>query len=170
MELSLLLAAEYANVTKDDKLNVMGIFANVYAMKFPVVYPTMFLITQLSATPAEYGREFKLSIKLLDEDAAKQLVNVSVKARVPRGRLGQTVNLNQVLRLVNVRFERPGVYEFSVLVDQDVKGTLALPVHLHPKAQEKQEDDLDLPPPADDSDDSGGPTSDLPPPWNSVDL
>ncbi len=134
MELQILLVADYANTTGDGKLNVMGIFQTIYAASFPVAHPDMYLIAQFTAGPAEYGRQRKVEIALLDEDAAEELVSFSAEVAIPRGSGGQRVNVPFLLRLVNTRFPRPGTYEFAVLVDNDEKGSLAIQVEQLPAA------------------------------------
>jgi hypothetical protein len=129
MDVSILLVADYANVTQDGKLNVMGIFHNINALNFPATHPEMHLITQLKAGPAEYEREFTLDIKLIDDDASHILLQQTFRLVVPRGTAGQTVYMNHLLRMINVQFPKPGSYEFSVLVDRDVKGSLPIEVH-----------------------------------------
>ncbi|SRR5258708_7517038 len=133
MELSFLHVADYANVTGDQKLNVMGIFGNITASGFPTVHPEMYLVAQLSASAAEYGRQFKLSIKLLDEDASKELISFAQDISVPVGQGGLPVQMNVNLRLVNTLFPSPGTYEFVVLVDGDDKGSRRLEVIQSPQ-------------------------------------
>jgi hypothetical protein len=128
MELAFLLIADYANTTGDGKLNVMGIFQNIFAAQFPMTHPEMYVVAQFSAGPAEYGRRRRLEIKLLDEDAAQEIVSFSTDVEVPRGTGGQRVNMPVVLRLVNTVFPKPGTYEFSVVLDEDLKGSLAIQV------------------------------------------
>lgn len=128
MDLLVLLVADYANVAEGQKLNVMGIFGNIRARKFPARHSDMYLIVKLSAGPAEYNLTRKLTIKLLDEDAKEELVNWSRDILVPQGTGRRRVEINQIVRLRDITFPRSGVYEFSVLVDQDTKGTLPLHV------------------------------------------
>jgi len=128
MEVSILLVADYANVTLDGKLNIMGVFHNINALSFPAAHPEMHLITQLKAGPAEYERAFTLEIKLIDEDATETLVDESFDLVVPRGTAGQSVYMNHLLRMVNVRFPKPGTYQFSVLVDRDEKDSIPIEV------------------------------------------
>ena len=128
MELTLLLIADYANTTADGKLNVMGIFESITAASFPATHSEMYLITRFTAGPAEYGRTFKMDVKLINEDASQELVNFAIENMVPRAQNGQDAHLNHLLRLNNVTFPAPGFYEFSVLVDNDLKGTLAVEV------------------------------------------
>lgn len=128
MDLTLLLIADYANTTADGKLNVMGIFESISAASFPATHAEMYLIARFTAGPAEYGRVFKMEVKLINEDATQELVNFSAENTVPRGQNGQKVHLNHLLRLNNLTFPTPGTYEFSVLVDNDLKGTLPIEV------------------------------------------
>ncbi len=128
MELTFLQIAEYTNSTEDHKLNVMGIFSNISALKFPAVHPEMYLVAQLVARAPEYGRRFKLGVKLLNEDASQEIVNFTVDSTVPAGNRGLPVNMNFNFRLVNTNFDKPGTYEFSILIDDDLKGTLPVEV------------------------------------------
>ncbi len=128
MELTFLQVAEYANSTEDHKLNVMGIFSNISALRFPAVHPEMYLVAQLTARAPEYGRQFKLGIKLLNEDASQELIAFSVDSTVPASGKGLPVTLNFNFRLLNTKFDTPGTYEFSILIDDDLKGTLPIEV------------------------------------------
>jgi len=132
VEVTFLQVADYANITKDDKLNVMGLFSNISVNAFPSVHPEMYLVAQLRASAAEYGRQIKLSVKLLNEDATEQLVGFEAPMTVPTGQRGQPMTMNITLRLVNTQFASPGTYEFSLLIDNDVKATLALDVNIVP--------------------------------------
>lgn len=128
MEVTILLTADYANSTDNGKLNVMGIFTRIFTTDFPVLHPEMYLIIQLTAGAAEYGREIKLEVKLLDEDANEILNIKDIKHQVPREKSRRIVNINQIIRLQGLVFEKAGSYEFSVLVDGDLKGALPLEV------------------------------------------
>ena len=57
MEIPFLLVADYANITVEQKLNVMGIFGNIGASQFSFMHPEMYLVAQLKARPAEYERK-----------------------------------------------------------------------------------------------------------------
>ena len=93
MECTLLVMAEYANVTNDGKLNILGIFDNINDSQFPTVFPEMYLIVRLTAGSPEYGREFQLSVKLLNQDATQELVNVTGDVVLPRNPIASCVKL-----------------------------------------------------------------------------
>jgi len=131
MEVTLLLLADYANVAEGNKLNVMGIFTNLFSAGFPTMHAQMYLVMQMSASPAEYGRKCTITIKLLDEDARQTLIDLPIEREVPGGE-GRRVSINQIIRLTTIVFPQPGTYQFSVLIDNDEKATLALDVIKQP--------------------------------------
>jgi hypothetical protein len=136
MDLTYLLVADYANITGDGKLNVMGIFSIINAHGFPAVHPQMYLVAQLTAGPFEYGRKCDIVVKLLDQDGS-ELVDFKTPVEVPVGEKGQRVHLNHMVQLVNLSFPRPGTYEFGILVDNEPKGTLPIQVNqVQPSPQE----------------------------------
>ena len=128
MQVSLLLCCDYASVSKDNKLNAMGIFSKLYLPKFPFKHPQMYLVIQLRARPAEYGRQFKLGIRLIDQDAIRHLVKVDANLRIPSLKGVSRAEINHVMRLNNIQFQEPGPYDFSILIDNDVKASLPIEV------------------------------------------
>lgn len=128
MEVSLLLCSDYATVSKDNKLSVMGIFSRLYIQRFPGKHPQMFLVMQLQARPAEYGRKFKLGIRLIDQDAIRQLVKLDVNLTIPQLTGISHAEINHVMRLNNIEFPESGTYEFSIMIDNDIKGSLPIEV------------------------------------------
>ena len=130
MDLLVLLSADYANIAEGGKLNAMGIFRNIYSSSFPTRHPEMHLIIKLSVSPAEYGQTRKLAVKLMDDDATTELVNFSRDIEIPQTVGRQKHEINQILKLRDIVFPKPGTYQFSVLVDNDEKGTLPIEVEL----------------------------------------
>jgi hypothetical protein len=135
MDVSLLLACDYANVTKDNKLNVLGIFSRLYMRQFPGKHAQMFLVMQLRALPAEYGRQFKLGVRLIDQDAIRHLVKIDANLRIPKLKGISRAEINHVMRLNNVEFPEAGPYDFSILIDNDIKASLPIEVLELPQRQ-----------------------------------
>ncbi len=158
MEVSLLLCAEYATVSKDNKLSVMGISNHVFLPQFPSKYPQLYLVVQLRARPAEYGRKFKLGIRLIDQDAVRHLVDINVNLTIPNLKGVNKAEINHFVRLNNIEFPEEGPYEFSILIDNDIKGALPIEAKEIPKRQR-----LSQKPPA------PSPYGDLPPNPNAPD-
>jgi hypothetical protein len=127
MELLTILAADYANIAEGGKLNVMGIFRNINATKFPARHNSMHLVVKLAADLGEYGQSRILTVKLLEPDG-KEVMMVSGPFKIPAGGGGQRPEVNVVLEIKDVIFPHPGRYEFCVFVDKDQKGSLPLDI------------------------------------------
>ncbi|MEL7643129.1 MAG: hypothetical protein AAGU25_03365 [bacterium] len=127
MEIVTFLAADYANIADHGKLNVMGIFANIYAQIFPAQHPSMFLVIKLRPQLGEYGKERKITILLQDADG-KELLSLSNDIKIPEVNQGNIPEVNAILQFNNIVFAKPGVYRFVLLVDKDHKG--ALDIHV----------------------------------------
>lgn len=123
MEAKTILVADYANVAEGGKANVMGIFRDIYSSKFPARHSEMFLIVVLQASVSEKGQKRNVSIKLMNADAGQMLVDYSQAFDVPDAPPGRKPEINIILRMNDLVFEKPGPYSFSVLVDNDEKAT-----------------------------------------------
>jgi hypothetical protein len=128
VQVKLAVLADYANVTADGKLNILGIFDRISVTGIPVVHPQMHLILRLEAHPAERGRPHNVEIRLHDPDGSTVF---EVKGDVlPDGPPGQTVATNQILTLNNLQLSKEGGYNFVVLVNNDLKSEVPLEVEV----------------------------------------
>ena len=129
MDVNLALVADYANVSQDGKLNIMGIFQEVNPPFLPFQLPQMYLVISFEAGPAEFDSVKNIRVALLDNDGNELLALVG-QVQVPRPpRPGRRAFINQVVGLNGVRFVRPGDYEFSILIGGETRGTT--PVHVN---------------------------------------
>ena len=137
MDVPLAVVADYANVTKEGKLNVMGFFASLNAKAFPHVHPQMHLVWQAEAGPAEWGMKKDIEVKLLDENA-KQLLSVRGNLEVPaRGEAGRPVTINSIMVFNNIKFESAGDYVFAILVGGETKKNVPFRVKLSTTPESK---------------------------------
>ena len=128
MQVKLALLADYANVTAEGKLNILGIFDRIRVQDVPVVHPQMHLILRLEAHAAERGRSHPVEIRLHDPDG--QTVFEVRGEVVPHGAVGHAIATNQILTLNNLQLTKTGGYTFVVLVNNDLKYELPLEVEL----------------------------------------
>jgi hypothetical protein len=134
MEVPLALLADYANISREGKLNVMGVFNRIWTKEFPAVHPEMQLVFRLEAGPAERGQDKMIEVKLLDADA-KTLQHLKGPLTVPDESPQLTIPIDQILRLVNVTFEKPGDYCFHILVNGETKNTVQFSVERLPTTE-----------------------------------
>ena len=124
MQVKLALLADYANVTGDGKLNILGIFDRINLVQVPAVHPQMHLILRLEAHAAERDRPHKIEIRLQDPDGGTIFeVNGDI---VPHGEGALPISTNQILTLNNLQLEKIGAYKFVVFINNDLKSELPL--------------------------------------------
>lgn len=130
MQIKLALLADYANVTAEGKLNILGIFDRITVQSLPVTHPQMHLILRLESHSVERGRTHEIEIRLHDPDG--QTVFEVKGEMVPQGIQGMTSATNQILTLNNLQLAKAGGYIFVVFVDNDLKSEIPLAVELGP--------------------------------------
>jgi hypothetical protein len=129
MQVKLALLADYANVTAEGKLNILGIFDRITVQELPVVHPQMHLILRLESHAAERSRVHNVEIRLYDPDG--QTVFEVKGEMVPHGEGGVTSATNQILTLNNLQLAIAGGYMFVVFVDNDLKSEIPLGVEVN---------------------------------------
>jgi len=133
MDVALAVLADYANVTREGKLNVMGLFTIIKAPRLPWVHPQMQVVLQLEAGAAEWETQKDIQVKLLDADA-NSLLDVRGSVKIPRGEAGRRVHVNSIMTFANVKFQTEGDYVFAILIGGETKKELPLRVMHVPKA------------------------------------
>lgn len=138
MEVKLAVLADYANVSQDGKLNIMGIFQEVNPPMMPFVLPQMFLVVSFEAGAAEFETLKQIKIAMLDDDG-NEMLGLEGQAQVPRPpRPGSRAYINQVLGMSGISFERPGDYSFAILVGGETRASVSL--HVNEVIQEVSHD------------------------------
>ena len=139
MEIKFRMLSDFASLTRDGKLNILGVFDEINAPRMPFVLPQMFLVVAYEASAAEAGVDRESRIILMDADGG-ELLTLEQPLKIPDAkRPGARVAINQVLGLSGFKFAKPGDYQFSFLVDGDEKANLRLrvnsPIEGEPDAQ-----------------------------------
>lgn len=131
MDVTLALLADYANVTREGKLNVMGVFSVINAPTLPWVHPQMQLVLELEADPAEWDTQKEIEIKILDVDA-RLVLAVRGSTKIPRGEAGRRVHLHSIMNFANVKFDAAGDYTLAILIAGETKKEVPLRVNYVP--------------------------------------
>jgi hypothetical protein len=125
MEKLLVVVADYANITGNGKLNIMGIFNEINAISYPYVHPSMFLIFKFRSELGEFNTTKQVIIKLVDGDG-KTLLEIPQDIKIPEIKEGKRPEINGVLSLNNLVFPKEGSYVFVVVVNGDPKGNVSI--------------------------------------------
>jgi hypothetical protein len=135
MNIDFAVVCDYALIDQYGKLSVLGVFQHIWVGQFPTVHPRLHLVMRLKGSRTEIGQH-KVKIRLTDEDG-KEIIrgdgNVNF-SEPPAGVL--EVEAGAVL-VFDVPFEKPGRYEFTIEVDEDVKTAVPVTVATGPKTPQR---------------------------------
>ncbi|MDR0787903.1 MAG: hypothetical protein LBG44_08575 [Gemmatimonadota bacterium] len=107
------LIADEANISREGKLNVLGVFDRIISANFPMVHPKMVLVFRIEAEFGDNGRPIPVRVRLLDEEGAP-LFEAGGEIVAPMVEPGDFATTHQVFGLFGTQFERPGSYRFVV--------------------------------------------------------
>ena len=116
MIIKLATLADYANVTNEGKMNVMGIFSRIRAFEFPTRHQQCHLIISCETNDMDRGRTFPYSVKMQDPDGKKlmEMEGVLPVHDINDDHGVHDVNLN--LQLNDLTFHEPGHYQFLISI------------------------------------------------------
>lgn len=126
MQVPLAVLADYANLTLDGKLNIMGIFQGITAPNVPITHPQMQLVILFQVEPAERGKRKEIEITLLDADGAA-LLKLGQEIIIPEN-IPANTQLPQIAQINGISFNKYGDYAFHILVNGETKATVRFAV------------------------------------------
>lgn len=134
MKTRIAVLADYAGLSIDHKLNIMGIFTTLNAPQVPVVHPQMKLVTQFEFDASETGQR-PLRVTLVDADG-HELFGIGAVVTIQATHDGHPSLLNQIVDLSQLAFPAFGDYEFRILIDDEIAAEIPLNVaQMKPPAQ-----------------------------------
>jgi hypothetical protein len=133
------VACDFANRSDGGKLNIVGIFNELYSTEFPYVRPEIYVVVGYEATVAEEGRTKHIRVVLLKPDNPDpEIVSIEgvYTVRLPTYP-GRPRYVNSIFHLPQVEFPEPGDYAFHVLIGGDDRERV--PVHVYNPQDLRQE-------------------------------
>ncbi len=127
MEWKAAVTANAANTTADNKLNILGIFEEIYTSAVPCQIPLV-LVMLLRVEPMDKGRSHSIEIHIIDEDG--KLVTKIEGAQIFV--FDQTVYLSGpahvILNMPAFQFVKFGAHTFEVYVEGKYMGNTVVNV------------------------------------------
>ena len=120
MDVPLAVLADAANVSREGKLNIFGIFNRLWSVNFPAQHPQMQLVMVFQADVGEAEAKKAVNILLKDADG-KKLMGIEGELTLPKAESGHPIRINHILPLPGVPLPKPGDYEFTILVNGETK-------------------------------------------------
>lgn len=125
MEVSLALLADYANVTREGKLNIMGVFDIIRAKTYPAMHPSMQMIMVFEATNVEIETERSFRVMMEDVDGNK-LYEVGGPLNFNKGKPGEVNRANHIVKFDMLKIPKEGDYNFSIYINNDFQRSVTL--------------------------------------------
>jgi hypothetical protein len=119
-------AVDYAG-----KLSLLGAFDGIFARETPVVHPQCAIALRVRVPRAEEGKHH-LAINFIDADGRPVMpgVNANFEVRIPPER--DSVSVNLVLNIHQLRFASFGDYAVDLTIDDRPEASLPLVVVMRP--------------------------------------
>ena len=127
MQMILGVIADAANKAEGDKLNLLGVFHDLYAAELPCVHPQMALAMEFRAAPSDKGRSVRIRVPLFDPDGA-QLFQLEINLQIAADHPALEPVVPFSFNLNNLSFAKEGSHRFEVFVDDELTGDIKLNV------------------------------------------
>ena len=103
---------DYATVSREQKLSVIGIFDQFFIANVPTNWPKMFLVAVVSGEP---DHEYPITLKIIPPAKTEQdFPDKDLKVT-----LGANGKANLITELVNFPLPMPGVFKVQIISDEE---------------------------------------------------
>ena len=128
LEIKLATIADAANISREGKLNITGIFNNIKTASFPASHPCMVLVYVIEGDRSDSQAQHILKVDLIDEDGT--LIIPSLEGKINFRTVGDVnkVSASQIIQFANVQFKKHGRHEFKILLNGEVRATVPLDI------------------------------------------
>lgn len=113
---------DYATVSREQKLSVIGIFDQFFVANIPTNWPKMFLVAVLSGEP---NHEYGITLKIIPPAKTEQ----NFPDKDLKVALGQNGRANLITELVNFPLPVAGTYKVEILEGKEKVGGLEFKVN-----------------------------------------
>lgn len=113
---------DYATVSQEQKLSIIGIFDQFFVQNLPTNWPKMYLV---AVVKGEAGNEYPLTLKMLPP----QKTDTNFPNKEFKIKLGANGRANVMTELVNFPLTAAGVHKVQMLNGKDLVGELEFKVN-----------------------------------------
>lgn len=119
MHVDQFVLCDFANETRDGKLNIIGVFDSIGLGRFPGRHRHFCIVLRLRTTHDDSEKQRKLRITLKDPHG-KNLFEVQGElgfATIPEGTFAHH---NQIMNVGNITFKESGEYQLLLRIDNEL--------------------------------------------------
>ncbi len=129
MRVKYAVLCDYALVSRDEKVSIIGIFDEINPPILPFALPSMFLAVTFEAEAAEAGNPFNVDIQLWTEDGLAILSRqTTLRFREPQRPGGRSFH-NEIMGVYGLPLQVAGDYAFIIMVNGEERHRVTLRVN-----------------------------------------
>lgn len=110
---------DYASISVEGKMSLMGVFGRIYTGKIPAVHIQAFLAFEIELDYTEVGYPVAIRVECVDADGNKILsaqTTIQVPGEPGGGKIGEHPTLPQIMRLPPMQFTKEGNHEINIFL------------------------------------------------------
>jgi hypothetical protein len=128
LEVSFAALADAANVSQEGKLNVTGIFTEIYVSQVPATHPWMVLVFMIEGDRSDAQAEHKMKLDLIDADGESVLPPIEGPIKFGGLKPGRPLRAPHMVNIANVQFKKIGEHELKIILNGEVRA--AIPINI----------------------------------------
>lgn len=121
MEVRAAFFCDAANISKEGKVNILGVFSAITASKFPTAHGHMAFVALINGHRSEIGNHH-IKINFIDEDGRELISPFTGNFIINK----ESPEVNFILNLSNIKLPRPGLYAADIIIDNHNMKTVTL--------------------------------------------
>ena len=121
---------DYAMVSREGKLSVLGIFTRITSARLPWVHPQAYIAFEIELNYAEVGKEFSVKIELVNADGGRIFGAEAQIMAQGSAKIGQNPGIPQVIGIGGMRFENEGPYNINFWLNGKLEHQLEFTVEV----------------------------------------
>lgn len=124
LDVTLAVCCDAANISREGKLNLMGIFNSIHAQQFPATHPHLSLVLRVEARIGDEGT-YAIEIPFVDEDGG-ELFKIDGQLQLQGAAPGRPMTAQTIMDINNFQIPRPGTFTFEIFVDEHHMRSVAI--------------------------------------------
>jgi len=124
IKLNFIHICDYASLADGEKLNVMGIFKNIFGFQLPIIHLQMFIVSNITVSEI---REYIQTLRLVNSSGVDIISPIKLSSSVINE---NNKDIGLLIQLNSVKFEKEGEYRFILDVNGEKVGEVPLLVSL----------------------------------------
>jgi len=118
------LLCDYAFLSIDRKVNIIGVFEAINAQKFPVTHPKFVIVGSIAPTK----NKFKMKLNIEGKASQNPVLGDIQEREVALPESEKKQNFNFIVEVINANFTNPGEYKVEIKIDGETVGAIPFKV------------------------------------------